>query len=352
MNTTLENELIAGMREQAKEWEPTRDVLSSAFIRHRRRQRNHRAATAVSMLAVASATVAAVVVIPAPTGGGHGNSSPGTAGATDPSEGGGEVTVDSVLSRAALAAAQVEQPRNDQFVYTLTVGEGMVTSDRPPYLSPEGRRQVRSWVSVDGQQESLIQSRPDVPDAPWTDDFRIPAENGTGGVGGKPLCEDTPTTTPTPMPGSSPDGGVGSCIDPALPTNADEMLDWLYVHGMAPWGIDPDANEDTYAWFAALDLMGENMSPSSREALYSALRRIPGVYLIPDTKDAAGRTTVAVARRSGETVYSLLFDPATGEYRGSLEVLVEDWRGETAGTVLNSTAVLDEGIVSSVGQIP
>jgi Tfp pilus assembly pilus retraction ATPase PilT len=57
------------------------------------------------------------------------------------------------------------------------------------------------------------------------------------------------------------------------------------------------------------------MSPSSEEALYSALRKIPDVYLIPDTQDAAGRTTVAVAKRSGNTAYAVLFDPETGSYR-------------------------------------
>jgi hypothetical protein len=360
MNTTLENELIAGMREQAEEWEPTRDVLASAFSRHRRRQRNHRAATVVSMLAAASATIAAIGVIPAPIGGGHSNSPPDVAGSTALSEGGGEVTVDSVLSRAALAAAQVEHARNDQFVYTLSVGYGMMTSDTPPYLTPQGRTQTRSWMSVDGRHGSLTQTRPDDPDASWTEEIRDPGCYETAPNVAKAPSLSAPDESGT-EPGVSPTPqarGAGdpctaeSVLEMGLPTTTDEMLAWLYANGASPWGMDPEANDDTYAWFAAVNLVGNYMPPSSEEALYSALRKIPDVYLIPDTQDAAGRTTVAVARRSGNTAHAILFDPETGSYRGSMSTLTQESLGKPAGTVLSSEAELTRAIVSKPGQMP
>jgi hypothetical protein len=38
-----------------------------------------------------------------------------------------------------------------------------------------------------------------------------------------------------------------SVLERGLPTTTDEMLTWLYTNGASPWGLGPDANDDTSA---------------------------------------------------------------------------------------------------------
>ncbi|MEJ2579272.1 MAG: hypothetical protein P8Z68_09260 [Kineosporiaceae bacterium] len=61
-----------------------------------------------------------------------------------------------------------------------------------------------------------------------------------------------------------------------LPTTTDGMLTWLYAHGSSPWGINQQANEDTYAWFAALNLMMATCPPAHRGSAVFRSAQDPG----------------------------------------------------------------------------
>jgi hypothetical protein len=75
MTTHLEDQLVAGMRDQAAGLTLTRDVLGAATRRHRRRTVLHRTAYAAGVVGVAGALTAALTVGAGTSGGG--TSSPG-----------------------------------------------------------------------------------------------------------------------------------------------------------------------------------------------------------------------------------------------------------------------------------
>ncbi|MCW3844843.1 hypothetical protein ONA70_32675, partial [Micromonospora yasonensis] len=62
MTTDLEDQLVAGMRDEAAGLTLTRDVLGDAIRRHRRRAALHRTAYAAGVVGAAGALVAAVTV--------------------------------------------------------------------------------------------------------------------------------------------------------------------------------------------------------------------------------------------------------------------------------------------------
>lgn len=81
-----------------------------------------------------------------------------------------------------------------------------------------------------------------------------------------------------------------------------------------------------------------------RSALYQVAKQIPGVTLVSDDADVAGRKGVSVGRLEpyGFLRGEILFDPATGQYLGEREVVVRPVTEDgnlPAGTVYQSTSV-------------
>ncbi|MFJ1745457.1 hypothetical protein ACIOJD_04340 [Streptomyces sp. NPDC088116] len=73
------------------------------------------------------------------------------------------------------------------------------------------------------------------------------------------------------------------------------------------------------------DLSFEGLMPPARSAaLYRAAAKIPGVVVIPDAVDAAGRHGVAVARANEGERQELIFDKETKQFLGGRIVAVED----------------------------
>lgn len=204
-----------------------------------------------------------------------------------------------VLRAAAVTAlAQpAAAPRPDQFLYTRT-------------RTARGERE--SWHSMDGTRDGLI---------------RNPGEEAHPAPG----CP----ATAREGSGDSPVEQGGSCVpDPAyrsdLPTDAAGMQEYLGLHRSGEPGDVNALGKDVGGM-----LHEKLVPPAARAALFEAVATVPGLTVVADVRDAAGRPGVGVSWSHGDEPTTLVLDPSTHEFLG--------WPGE---------AVLASGVVDEVGQRP
>jgi hypothetical protein len=107
------------------------------------------------------------------------------------------------------------------------------------------------------------------------------------------------------------------------------------------------------------DLLRETMAPPElRAALFRVAARIPGVELVGEVTDPAGRRGTAVARTSDDAGFlernELVFDPETSELLAERQVLLErvDWIDAEPGTVIGYAVYVKSGIVDSTSERP
>jgi hypothetical protein len=131
----------------------------------------------------------------------------------------------------------------------------------------------------------------------------------------------------------------------ALPTDPDVLLKKIYAitEGRAP-GRDA----------AAFDWVGETISeaivpPKVEAAIWLAAGKIPGVEVVHDAVDAAGRHGEALAFESLNERSEYIFDKTTHTYLGERSYLVKAGK---AGQLTGITAVLDRGVADKIGQVP
>ena len=233
-----------------------------------------------------------------------------------------------LLERAALAAAARPHPlvREGQYAYVRTVGHTTVLSENASggMDRVREREDMEQWISVDGTRPTLV--RVDGKDE------LLPGLPGTGGF-------NSPTY----------DFAAG------LPTDPDDLLKLIYHdaeknHGP---GSGSTTGPDQQAFVAIGDLLrGTVTPPATTAALYRAAARIPGVVVVPDTVDAAGRRGVAVARMHDGERSEWIFDRTTVRLLGARTVLLEDSAWGRAGTVVGSIAITGSGITETAGQAP
>jgi len=86
-----------------------------------------------------------------------------------------------------------------------------------------------------------------------------------------------------------------TCTWPAtLPTDPEALRTLLYAQ-TEPWGT---LSQDETVFRNVGDLLRSTiMPPATASALYKVLERIPGVTVIPDTVDAAGRHGIGITRK-------------------------------------------------------
>lgn len=231
-----------------------------------------------------------------------------------------------LLERAALAAAVKPQapPRAEQFVYVRTVGHTSVLSEGRVgrmELSREDQG-MEQWTSVDGSKRTLQRKR-----------------------GEDDLLLDAP--------------GRGSLNSPtyaflaALPTDPEALLklireDAEMNHGA---GSDSTTGPDQEAFVMIGDLLRNTVTPpATAAALYRTAALIPGVVVVTDAVDAAGRRGVAVARVHDGERKEWIFDRSTARLVGERTVLLKDSAWGEAGTVVTSVALISSGVVDRAGQ--
>ncbi|MFD8118280.1 CU044_5270 family protein [Streptomyces microflavus] len=231
-----------------------------------------------------------------------------------------------LLERAALVAAATPQTkaRAGQYTYIKTVGHTSVLSETKTgemalLRQDEGMEQ---WTSVDGSAQALQR------------------KNGSD----------------TLLPGTPGQGTLNSptykLLD-GLPTDPEALLKRISDDAEKNHGAGSDSTTGPHqeAFVTIGDLLRNGGTPpDTTAALYRAAALIPGVEIVPDAVDAAGRHGVAVAKTHDGERIEWIFDERTVRLLGERTVLVEDNAWGKAGTVVTSVALIDSGIVDEAGQ--
>jgi hypothetical protein len=151
-----------------------------------------------------------------------------------------------------------------------------------------------------------------------------------------------------PLYGPMPNEGPTYRQLASLPTDPDALLSKIYDLTQGR-GDGSDAEAFTYIG----DLLRESIAPPDvTAALYRAAAKIPGVIVVPDAVDAAGRHGFGVAHVSQGERSEWIFDSRTMQYLGEREYLVEDTPGGKAGMLTGTTAVITRGVVDKAGSLP
>ncbi|MFJ9018393.1 CU044_5270 family protein [Streptomyces sp. NPDC102259] len=254
----------------------------------------------------------------------------GTAGGTAGGSRGAVVTLDRI---AAVALRTDVEPVDDgQFVYVRSKGAGNEgVFDGPVELGKMHERQV--WFS---QRQGPVT------------DVGLIREYG----------QDWPIEVGVPNGTDPEDAAVPAGFDrptyawlASLPTDPDALLKLLYADTRVEQGED----EDQEVFGRIGDLVGEQIMPSATAAaFYQATARIPGVTEVADAVDAVGRHGIAIAREDTRhgTRTEWIFDPGTLDYLGVRTVFSRDTERAEAGTVYDTSAVLERAVVDKSGQEP
>ncbi|WP_326680839.1 CU044_5270 family protein [Streptomyces sp. NBC_01237] len=231
-----------------------------------------------------------------------------------------------LLERAALVAAATPQTkaRAGQYTYIKTVGHTSVLSETKTgemalLRQDEGMEQ---WTSVDGSAQTLQRKN--------GSDTLLPGNPGQGNL-------NSPTY---------------NLLD-GLPTDPEALLKRISDDAEENHGAGSESTTGPHqeAFVTIGDLLRNGGTPpDTTAALYRAAALIPGVDVVPDAVDAAGRHGVAVARTHDGERIEWIFDESTVRLLGERTVLVEDNAWGKAGTVVTSVALIDSGIVDEAGQ--
>ncbi|WJV46955.1 CU044_5270 family protein [Streptomyces flavofungini] len=248
-----------------------------------------------------AAAVAAGVLVASPFGGGPAQAGP-------PSKETVKMLED--IADAARRSPAPKNVRDDQFVYI---------KSKVAYSSDEGLaplHQREHWMSVDGKHTGLLHE----------------PVNGHKNVRLEPE-----------LPLASSDSNYRNLEK--LPTDPVNMLDWLNKVA--------DEENNGKPFVTVGDITREAlMPPEQAAALYLAAAKIPGVELVDDAVDAAGRHGVAIAHEDDGERTELIFDKKTKAYLGERSVLTEDKPFGKKGDLLADTAVLERKIVDKAGERP
>ncbi|MEU1285725.1 CU044_5270 family protein [Kitasatospora sp. NPDC005856] len=225
-----------------------------------------------------------------------------------------------VLDRAAKAAEQQPAPavRGDQFVYVKSLEDWAKSEGEAP-------RTREVWRSVDGSKRNLLLL-----------DGHLPNPGGGDEHG-----------EPEPAPHS----GIGSyAYVAALPTDPDALLARIHADTA---GLGPGPDEEAFRTIG--DLLREQIAPPAvSAALYRAAGKIPGVTVIDEVTDAAGRPGVAVARRDrgGKVESQWIFDRTDYTFLGERTVALTDGATVKKGDITGQMAVLARAVVDQPGTRP
>ncbi|MFE2558124.1 CU044_5270 family protein [Streptomyces sp. NPDC059352] len=240
-----------------------------------------------------------------------------------------------LLDRIATVAASRPAPtvRDDQYVYIASTVAYSSQSDSDIVMRLAKPHSRRIWLSVDGSRPGLLRE--------YDKNIEL-ADHHPEGIG-----------APVPdRPAGNPDPTLNSPtyrLLEALPTDPDVLLKKIYddTEGSGP-------NPDQEAFVTIGDLLREQLAPPKvSAALYKAAAGIPGVTVVDDAVDAAGRHGIAVARVHDDGIRTeWIFDRKTLEFLGERGVMVKDTPWAKAGQVTATTAVLTRGITDKPGETP
>ncbi|MEU1863325.1 CU044_5270 family protein [Streptomyces gardneri] len=236
-----------------------------------------------------------------------------------------------LLDRIATVAAAkpARTVRDDQYIHVSSTVAWSSQSDADPVMRLDTPHSREVWLSVDGSKPGLLRERGE----------EIPLA-GALDKDGRPV---DPVGNPHPTLNSPTYRFLES-----LPTDPDALLKKIYdeTKGQGP-------GPDQEAFVTIGDLLREQLAPPKvSAALYKAAARIPGVTVVDDAVDAAGRHGVAVARVHAGERTEWIFDRKSLEFLGERGVMVEDTNWGKSGQVTATTAVLSRGVTDKTGEAP
>lgn len=252
-------------------------------------------------------------------------------------EDGSTVQLVATVRQIAAAASRglTPEPKPGQFIYIkstvsfLSSSHNADTNESKTWVQPLHQREI--WKSPDARKG-------------WLDE---PGYQDEGGIG---LGSDSPDSKPKngkDIPGE--DAPRSYDWLKAQPTDPDSLLKTIYSTLGGPRDRDQQAFEEIKA------IINEQLVPApTAAALYGAAAKVPGVVLVQNSQDAAGRTGLALARldeKTGERT-ELVFDRTTFAYLGSRAVQIKEFGGVKPGTVVERTAVLERAVVDAEKERP
>jgi hypothetical protein len=244
--------------------------------------------------------------------------------------------VPQLLDRISLAAAEGDHPavKPGQYVYieSQAADTFVKTVDDKSSLASHALHKRQVWESADGVEGWLID--PAVNDGPEGETLSLPDELG-----------NTPTAH---------FGAPSYDFLTKLPTDPDALLAKIYKDTKGQ-GNSPDQQ----AFDTIGDLLSESYPPAELySALFKAAGKIPGVAVVNDAEDAAGRHGVAVARldETSGARQEWIFDKKSHVFLGERVVQVrqndDDGGLIKPGTVLYTSAITNRAIVDDLKQTP
>jgi hypothetical protein len=214
-----------------------------------------------------------------------------------------------LLAQVSLAAdEQTVTVRDDQFIYA-DVLSSLTGGNKPPLV----RQHDQAWVSVDGSRPGRAVG---------------PGKDATLPVTGTPASIDSPNYR----------------YLETLPTDPAKLIALLRgQRGMYKQSV----SDDDALWMSLDGLIKSApvMPPKLAAAVYQAAAEVPGITVVRDVTDAAGRHGVGVsyAVSFDGTRSTWIFDPKTDQYLGDRQVTQQD---------TEVTALLGHGVVDQVGELP
>ncbi|MCX4906744.1 CU044_5270 family protein [Streptomyces sp. NBC_00878] len=287
--------------------------------------------------ALSVAAIAGMVTYGGLGGGGNGGSGLATGPALTTEVGTASTKgVPQLLDQISLAAAEGDHPtvKPGQYVYIESKSADTFekTVDDKTTLASHVLHKRQVWSSADGVEGWLID--PAVNDGPEGETLALPDELGN---------------TPTAHMGAPSYDFLAK-----LPTDPDALLAKIYKDTKGQ-GNTPDQQ----AFDTIGDLLSESYPPAELySALFKAAGKIPGVAVVNDAEDAAGRHGIAVVRQdetSGQRE-EWIFDKETHVYLGERIVQVRENGGDSGlikpGTVVYTSAITNRAIVDEMKQVP
>ncbi|RZB13642.1 hypothetical protein StrepF001_43010 [Streptomyces sp. F001] len=212
-----------------------------------------------------------------------------------------------LLNRIATVAdaKQTVPVRDDQFVYTRVQGTDWWEAGK------EWKYRRTDWQAVDGRREGLA-----------TITVLDPPPGGGPFRGGK--------STFDMVMGIDPNNATYRKLE-ALPADPEKLYQkiWADTEGQGP------THEE-----AAMEMIDSMLDrsvliPDVSAALYRAAAKIPGVTVVEDAQDAAGRHGIGLTFQDSDDLDTWVFDKTSLDYLGTDE-----------------TALLGIGVVDKVGETP
>jgi hypothetical protein len=226
-------------------------------------------------------------------------------------------TVQDLLQRASLVAYTAPAgARPDQFYYQKYLEVGNVPTDRR-----YGRHEVETWIAVDGKRQGML----------LVD--HVPVDLG-GGNFGKPFKGWPPFAQ--------------------IPTDPAALVTFLEKTMVAA----PNASQEVKLQAAYESLQVIIREPGApdvlRVAAYRALGLMPGVTLVQDAQDVAGRHGIAIDWPSTACVctFEIVFDPNIYIQLGFNTKASRDNGSVRAGSVISGDALMASGITDEAGHLP